>query len=72
MPLLSWSGKKRTNSNPALYVGGARGGTLYSKRYAGGCGLNSPNLDFLPVQNIEDFDPAVGGVGAVPVGESRC
>lgn len=35
-------------------------------------GLNSLNLDFLPVQNIEDLD--VIGVGAVPIGRysSEC
>lgn len=49
-------------------LGGGVGGVYYSKRYATGSGLNSPNLDFLPVQNIEDLD-AVAGVGAVPVGE---
>lgn len=32
-------------------------------------GLNSPNLDFLPVQNIEEIDVVVEGVGAVPVGK---
>jgi hypothetical protein len=31
-------------------------------------GLNSTNLDFLPVQNIEE-EIVVGGVGAVPVGK---
>jgi hypothetical protein len=50
--------------------GGGRGGTFFTKRFAAGSGLNSSNLDFLPIQNIEesDFDVVVGGiVGAVPV-----
>ncbi|KAL3922230.1 MAG: hypothetical protein SGILL_002318 [Bacillariaceae sp.] len=50
--------------------GGGRGGTFFTKRYAAASGLNSSNLDFLPIQNIEetDFDVDVGGiVGAVPV-----
>ena len=38
---------------------------FYCKRYASCSGLNSANLDFLPVQNIEEID---GGFGAVPVG----
>ena len=41
---------------------------LYCARYAAGSGLNSPSLDFLPVQNIEDQDGGMDGVGAVPVG----
>jgi len=50
------------------YVGGARGGAFFTKRFASSCGLNSANLDFLPVQNIEEIDVVVGGViGAVPV-----
>ena len=48
--------------------GGGAGGTFHSKRYALASGLNSPNLDFLPVQNIEELD-TMGGVGAVPVGK---
>mmetsp|Transcript_44511 Transcript_44511/g.50305 ORF Transcript_44511/g.50305 Transcript_44511/m.50305 type:complete len:1980 (-) Transcript_44511:115-6054(-) len=50
--------------------GGAKGGVFFTKRFASESGLNSSNLDFLPVQNIEDidFDIGVGGiVGAVPV-----
>lgn len=50
--------------------GGAQGGAYFVKRFASGSGLNSSNLDFLPVQNIEDmdFDVVVGSViGAVPV-----
>lgn len=43
---------------------------FYSKRYSTNCGLSSPNLDFLPVQNIEDPDVVIEGVGAVPVGET--
>lgn len=50
--------------------GGAQGGAFFTKRFASGSGLNSSNLDFLPIQNIEDmdFDVVVGSViGAVPV-----
>jgi hypothetical protein len=50
--------------------GGAKGSVFFTKRFGSGSGLNSSNLDFLPVQNIEDtdFDVVVGGViGAVPV-----
>ena len=50
--------------------GGAKGGVFYTKRYSGGSGLNSSNLEFFPVQNIEeaDLDVVVGSViGAVPV-----
>jgi hypothetical protein len=49
--------------------GGSRGSMFYSLRYAQLSGLNSPNLDCLPVQNIEESDSIfLGGVGAVPVG----
>lgn len=51
--------------------GGGKGGVFFSKRFALRSGLNSSNLDFLPVQNIEDADydvGIIGGViGAVPV-----
>jgi len=51
--------------------GGGKGGVFFTKRFATRSGLNSSNLDFLPVQNIEDIDfddGIVGGiVGAVPV-----
>eukprot|EP00533_Pseudo-nitzschia_delicatissima_P004876 CAMPEP_0116090012 /NCGR_PEP_ID=MMETSP0327-20121206/6729_1 /TAXON_ID=44447 /ORGANISM="Pseudo-nitzschia delicatissima, Strain B596" /LENGTH=1889 /DNA_ID=CAMNT_0003581237 /DNA_START=110 /DNA_END=5782 /DNA_ORIENTATION=+ len=51
--------------------GGGKGGVFFCKRFACQSGLNSSNLDFLPVQNIEDIDfdvGIVGGiVGAVPV-----
>jgi hypothetical protein len=50
--------------------GGARGGVFFTKRFATNSGLNSSNLEFLPVQNIEDteMDVVIGGVvGAVPV-----
>lgn len=43
---------------------------FHCKRYASTSGLNSSNLDFLPVQNIEEIDVSIGGLGAVPVGES--
>jgi hypothetical protein len=49
--------------------GGALGGMFHSKRYSLSCGLNSSNLDFLPVQNIEEMDVVIGVIGAVPVGE---
>jgi len=51
--------------------GGGKGSVYCCKRFASKSGLNSSNLDFLPVQNIEDIDfdvGIVGGiVGAVPV-----
>jgi hypothetical protein len=56
---------------PIVLAGGAKGGCFYSKRYAMLSGLNSTNLDFLPVQNIEE-EVVVGGVGAVPVGKLEC
>jgi hypothetical protein len=43
---------------------------FYCARYAARSGLNSTNLDFLPVQNIEEIDVSMGGFGAVPVGKS--
>jgi hypothetical protein len=48
--------------------GGAKGSVLFAKRYAVSSGLNSSNLDFLPVVNIEDseFDMIGGIVGAIP------
>ena len=49
--------------------GGAKGSVFYSKRYSANSGLNSPNLDFLPIQNIEDVDAVIDGVGAVPAGK---
>jgi hypothetical protein len=52
--------------------GGARQSFFFSKRYAIGSGLNSPNMEFLPVTNIENEDVAFAGVGvlgALPVGE---
>ena len=36
--------------------GGGKGSYYYTKRYAIGSGLNSPNLDFLPLVNVEDDD----------------
>jgi hypothetical protein len=44
---------------------------FYSKRYSPTSGLNSSNLDFLPVQNIEEVDVSLGVYGAVPVGKFR-
>ena len=54
-----------------ILLGGAEGSMFHTKRYAAGSGLNSVNLDFLPVRNVDDVaDVAVGGVmAAVPVGK---
>jgi hypothetical protein len=52
-----------------LIIGGAMGSMFFSKRYTAGSGLNSPNLDFFPIQNIEDMDIVLGALGAVPVGK---
>lgn len=52
--------------------GGAKGGVFYTKRYALTSGLNSSNLEFLPVNNIEEteLDPLVAEMlGAVPIGK---
>jgi hypothetical protein len=48
--------------------GGARGGVFFSRRYSRMNGLNSSNLDFLPVRNIEEMSSVAGGLAAVPVG----
>lgn len=48
--------------------GGGKGGFFYSRRYAPSSGLNSSQLDFLPIRNVEDMS-FVGGVAAVPVGK---
>ena len=48
--------------------GGGKQGYFYSQRYTSHCGLNSTNLDFLPVQNIEE-EVVIDGIGAVPVEE---
>ena len=45
----------------AFGEGGGKGSLFYTKRFAIGSGLNSQNLDFLPLLNIED-DEAVSGV----------
>jgi len=50
--------------------GGAKGGVFYNKRYALSSGLNSPNLEFLPLNNVEEIelDPLVAEMlGAVPI-----
>jgi hypothetical protein len=57
--------------NGAHGEGGGKGGVFFSNRYSLGSGLNSSNLDFLPVQNIEDMDVVISGVGAVPVVDDR-
>ena len=51
--------------------GGAKESMFYCKRYASSSGLNSSNLDFLPIRNVEEeVEVAIGGVvGAVPVGK---
>ena len=51
-----------------MVLGGAKGSMFHTNRYAANSGLNSPNLDFLPVQNIEEIDLAMGGI-AVPIGK---
>jgi len=52
----------------AFGEGGGKGSFFYTKRYAIGSGLNSPNLDFLPLVNIED-DEVIGGSVGVTVTE---
>jgi len=47
----------------AFGEGGGKGSFFYMKRYAIGSGLNSPNLDFLPLVNIEDDEVIGGSVG---------
>jgi hypothetical protein len=59
----------RSDTRVFRFSGGAKGGLFYSKRYAAGSGLNSSNLDFLPVRNIEEMDVVLGGVAAIPVGK---
>eukprot|EP00957_Ditylum_brightwellii_P206264 15347602-Ditylum_brightwellii.AAC.2 len=44
--------------------GGGRGSFFFVKRFAINSGLNSPNLDFFPIANIEEED-----LGDVPIGE---
>lgn len=46
----------------AFGEGGGKGSFFYTKRYAIGSGLNSPNLDFLPLLNIEEDEVVSGGV----------
>ena len=58
-------------SHGAFGEGGSKQSFFFTKRFAIGSGLNSRNLDFLPVHNVEeeDFDIALGGVvGALPAG----
>ena len=52
--------------------GGGPGSFFFSRRYAPASGLNSPQLDFLPIRNMEDMTLVVGGVAAVPIGRSHC
>jgi hypothetical protein len=68
--MLRVSNQRGARSDPCFrFAGGAKGGLFYSKRYAAGSGLNSSNLDFLPVRNIEEMDVVLGGVAAIPVGK---
>jgi hypothetical protein len=59
----------------AFGEGGSRHSFLFSKRYAVSSGLNSKNMDFLPVTNVEEEDiafamgPGFGAVGALPAGK---
>ena len=50
--------------------GGGKGSVFYSRRFSATSGVNSPNLDFLPVRNIEEVDVLVDGIGPVPIGMS--
>jgi hypothetical protein len=52
----------------AFGEGGGKGSFFYTKRYAISSGLNSPNLDFLPLVNIEDDEIIGGGLGAIVIG----
>ena len=60
-------------SHGAFGEGGSKQSFYFSKRFAIGSGLNSRNLDFLPIHNVEeeeDFSFALGGVvGALPAGK---
>lgn len=53
--------------------GGSKHGFFFSKRFAISSGLNSKNMDFLPVVNVEEEDiafvPVHGAVGSLPIGE---
>ena len=49
----------------AFGEGGGKGSFYYTKRYAIGSGLNSPNLDFLPLVNVEVVGEGIG----VAIGE---
>jgi hypothetical protein len=59
----------------AFGEGGSRHSFFFSTRYAISSGLNSKNMDFLPVTNVEEEDiafavgPGFGGVGALPAGK---
>ncbi len=56
----------------AFGEGGAKQSFFYTKRFAINSGLNSRNMDFLPIHNVEeeDFAFAIGGVvGALPAGK---
>jgi hypothetical protein len=49
--------------------GGGPGSFYYSRRYAPSSGLNSSQLDFLPIRNVVETDLVIGGA-SVPIG--RC
>jgi len=57
----------------AFGEGGSRHSFFYTKRFAISSGLNSRNMDFLPVHNVEEedlaFGIALGGLGALPAEE---
>jgi len=48
----------------AFGEGGGKGSFFYTK--------NSPNLDFLPLVNIEDDEVVGGGLGGVAIGMFLC
>ncbi len=60
-------------SHGAYGEGGSKQSFFFTKRFAIGSGLNSRNLDFLPVHNVEEedyFNFELGGVvGALPAGK---
>jgi hypothetical protein len=59
-------------SHGAFGEGGSKQSFFFTKRFAIGSGLNSRNMDFLPVHNVEeeDFSFTLGGaVGALPAGK---
>lgn len=58
----------------AFGEGGARGGVFFTKRYSANSGLNSSNLDFLPIRNMEDVSSQFvvdGLAAAVPMDDTQ-